>query len=131
MPAATPASKSAAQHVGRVTQVIGSTFDVQFPENSLPTIYNAVKITRKQLPPLQQPFLEILEPTDLAELRHIRDVFDEAAAVDQQPFLFEQGRHGLRPERPARSNRAPQRVTRFVEREPAESGRQLLVNSNT
>jgi F-type H+-transporting ATPase subunit beta len=47
MPAAT-ATKSAAQNVGRVTQVIGSTFDVQFPESSLPTIYNAVKITSQQ-----------------------------------------------------------------------------------
>ncbi len=37
MPTATKAS-------GRVTQVIGSTFDAQFPEDSLPAIYNAVKI---------------------------------------------------------------------------------------
>jgi F-type H+/Na+-transporting ATPase subunit beta len=29
---------------GRITQVIGSTFDVEFPEHQLPTIYNAVKI---------------------------------------------------------------------------------------
>ena len=29
---------------GRVTQVIGSTFDVEFPEGNLPAIYNAVKI---------------------------------------------------------------------------------------
>lgn len=29
---------------GRVTQVIGSTFDVEYPEQSLPAIYNAVKI---------------------------------------------------------------------------------------
>ena len=29
---------------GRVTQIIGSTFDVEFPEKSLPAIYNAVKI---------------------------------------------------------------------------------------
>ena len=32
------------QNVGQVTQVIGSTFDVQFPEKRLPAIYNAVKI---------------------------------------------------------------------------------------
>ncbi|HWB00237.1 MAG TPA: F0F1 ATP synthase subunit beta [Pirellulales bacterium] len=31
--------------IGRVTQVIGSTFDVEFPEKQLPSIYNAVKIT--------------------------------------------------------------------------------------
>ncbi len=31
--------------VGQVTQIIGSTFDVQFPENQLPSIYNAVKVT--------------------------------------------------------------------------------------
>jgi F-type H+-transporting ATPase subunit beta len=30
--------------VGRVTQVIGSTFDVEYSEESLPAIYNAVKI---------------------------------------------------------------------------------------
>src|SRR5690348_6797978 len=29
---------------GKITQVIGSTFDVEFPEESLPEIYNAVKI---------------------------------------------------------------------------------------
>ena len=29
---------------GRVTQVIGSTFDVEFPEDSIPAIYNAVRI---------------------------------------------------------------------------------------
>src|SRR5207253_6015116 len=29
---------------GKVTQVIGSTFDVEFPEDQLPKIYNAVKI---------------------------------------------------------------------------------------
>lgn len=32
------------QNVGRVSQVIGSTFDAQFPEKSLPAIYNAVRI---------------------------------------------------------------------------------------
>jgi F-type H+-transporting ATPase subunit beta len=29
---------------GRITQVIGSTFDIEFPEDKLPAIYNAVKI---------------------------------------------------------------------------------------
>ena len=33
-----------ANNVGRITQVIGSTFDVQFAEDNLPAIYNAVKI---------------------------------------------------------------------------------------
>ncbi|MFV1964995.1 MAG: F0F1 ATP synthase subunit beta [Pirellulaceae bacterium] len=33
------------QNVGRVTQVIGSTFDVEFSDDRLPAIYNAVKIT--------------------------------------------------------------------------------------
>ena len=36
-----PAKK---QNVGRVTQVIGSTFDAEFSEGNLPAIYNAVKI---------------------------------------------------------------------------------------
>ena len=30
---------------GKVTQVIGSTFDAEFPEDQLPPIYNAVKVT--------------------------------------------------------------------------------------
>ena len=30
--------------VGRVTQVIGSTFDIEFPEGHMPPIYNAVAI---------------------------------------------------------------------------------------
>lgn len=34
----------AARRVGKVTQVIGSTFDVEFPAESRPNIYNAVKI---------------------------------------------------------------------------------------
>ena len=33
-----------AQKVGRITQIIGSTFDAQFPEDQLPPIYNAVKV---------------------------------------------------------------------------------------
>jgi F-type H+-transporting ATPase subunit beta len=32
------------QNIGRITQIIGSTFDVEFAEESLPAIYNAVKI---------------------------------------------------------------------------------------
>ncbi len=32
---------------GTITQVIGSTFDVQFPEDQLPDIYNAVKVAEK------------------------------------------------------------------------------------
>ena len=33
-----------ATNVGKITQVIGSTFDAQFPEDQLPAIYNAVKV---------------------------------------------------------------------------------------
>ena len=33
-----------AQTTGRITQVIGSTFDVEFPEDHMPAIYNAVKV---------------------------------------------------------------------------------------
>src|SRR5258706_15222792 len=29
---------------GKISQVIGSTFDAQFPEEQLPAIYNAVKV---------------------------------------------------------------------------------------
>src|SRR5215212_3813808 len=29
---------------GKISQVIGSTFDVEFPEDQLPSIYNAVKV---------------------------------------------------------------------------------------
>ncbi len=37
-------STATATNVGKVSQVIGSTFDVQFPEGKLPAIYNAVRI---------------------------------------------------------------------------------------
>jgi F-type H+/Na+-transporting ATPase subunit beta len=33
-----------ATNIGHITQVIGSTFDVEFPEDQLPAIFNAVKI---------------------------------------------------------------------------------------
>src|SRR5919112_3104972 len=33
---------------GKITQVIGSTFDAEFPEDQLPAIYNAIKIERQQ-----------------------------------------------------------------------------------
>jgi len=39
---------TAEQNVGRVTQVIGSTFDAEYPEDQLPAIYNAVRITSEQ-----------------------------------------------------------------------------------
>jgi F-type H+-transporting ATPase subunit beta len=39
-----PVEANPAANVGRVTQVIGSTFDVEFHEHHLPAIYNAVKI---------------------------------------------------------------------------------------
>ena len=35
-------STSTATNVGRITQVIGSTFDAEFPDGHLPPIYNAV-----------------------------------------------------------------------------------------
>ncbi|HZZ70815.1 MAG TPA: F0F1 ATP synthase subunit beta [Pirellulales bacterium] len=44
MPTATQ-TKPSQTNIGHVTQVIGSTFDVAFPEDRLPAIYNAVKIT--------------------------------------------------------------------------------------
>jgi len=31
-------------NIGKITQVIGSTFDAEFEEDHLPAIYNAVKI---------------------------------------------------------------------------------------
>ncbi|MFM8573543.1 MAG: F0F1 ATP synthase subunit beta, partial [Pirellula sp.] len=37
-------SVSTASRVGKISQVIGSTFDAEFPEDSLPPIYNAVKV---------------------------------------------------------------------------------------
>jgi len=36
--------ESSAGTIGHITQVIGSTFDAEFPENKLPAIYNAVKV---------------------------------------------------------------------------------------
>ena len=41
---ATPLSKTTPESFGRVTQVIGSTFDVEFPKDRLPSIFNAVKV---------------------------------------------------------------------------------------
>ena len=35
---------SATQNIGRITQIIGSTFDAEYAEDHLPAIYNAVKI---------------------------------------------------------------------------------------
>ncbi len=39
---------AAATNIGRITQVIGSTFDAQFEEHCLPAIYNAVRINASQ-----------------------------------------------------------------------------------
>jgi F-type H+-transporting ATPase subunit beta len=41
---ATATAPQTAQNIGRITQVIGSTFDVEFDEAKLPPIYTAVKI---------------------------------------------------------------------------------------
>jgi F-type H+-transporting ATPase subunit beta len=38
-------STATGSKVGRITQVIGSTFDAEFPDGQLPPIYNAVRIT--------------------------------------------------------------------------------------
>ena len=35
-------------NTGHVTQVIGSTFDAEFPEDNLPAIYNAVTVEVKE-----------------------------------------------------------------------------------
>jgi F-type H+-transporting ATPase subunit beta len=35
------------KNIGRVTQIIGSTFDAEFPETSLPEIYHALKIDQQ------------------------------------------------------------------------------------
>jgi F-type H+-transporting ATPase subunit beta len=37
-------STATATNIGHITQVIGSTFDVEFPEDQLPAIFNAVKV---------------------------------------------------------------------------------------
>ncbi len=37
--------RAATESVGRVVQVIGSTFDAEYPDDRLPAIYNAVKVT--------------------------------------------------------------------------------------
>ncbi len=37
-------STATAQNTGRITQVIGSTFDVEFADDQLPSIYNAVRV---------------------------------------------------------------------------------------
>jgi F-type H+-transporting ATPase subunit beta len=40
-------STATASNIGHVTQIIGSTFDVEFAENSLPDIYNAILVNRE------------------------------------------------------------------------------------
>ncbi|MDX1945069.1 MAG: F0F1 ATP synthase subunit beta [Pirellulaceae bacterium] len=42
------AATATANNVGKITQVIGSTFDAEFEEDQLPAIYNAVKIVSKK-----------------------------------------------------------------------------------
>jgi F-type H+-transporting ATPase subunit beta len=42
--ASSASQSSSAKGVGHVTQVIGSTFDAEFPEDHLPAIYNALRI---------------------------------------------------------------------------------------
>src|SRR5689334_3897755 len=37
-----------ATNIGKITQVIGSTFDVEYQEGHLPAIYNAVKVDTEQ-----------------------------------------------------------------------------------
>jgi F-type H+/Na+-transporting ATPase subunit beta len=44
----TTTSTTSEKNVGRVTQVIGSTFDAGYPEDRLPAIYNAVQIASEQ-----------------------------------------------------------------------------------
>ncbi|MDR3181686.1 MAG: F0F1 ATP synthase subunit beta, partial [Planctomycetaceae bacterium] len=39
---------TAEKNIGRITQVIGSTFDAEFAEDHLPAIYNAVRIDSEQ-----------------------------------------------------------------------------------
>ncbi|RMG03216.1 MAG: hypothetical protein D6741_02540, partial [Planctomycetota bacterium] len=44
---ATSAVQTESPNYGRITQVIGSTFDAEFPEDRLPTIYNAVRVVEE------------------------------------------------------------------------------------
>ena len=44
MPTTLQSPRPTSTQAGRVTQIIGSTFDAEFPEDHLPPIYNAVKI---------------------------------------------------------------------------------------
>ena len=37
-------STATAQNIGHITQVIGSTFDAQIPDDQLPEIYNALEV---------------------------------------------------------------------------------------
>ena len=42
-------STATEKNTGRVTQVIGSTFDIEFPEGHMPAIYNAVEINHTRV----------------------------------------------------------------------------------
>jgi F-type H+/Na+-transporting ATPase subunit beta len=41
------ATATVGTNIGRITQVIGATFDVEFPEDQMPAIFNAVTVTSK------------------------------------------------------------------------------------
>jgi len=45
--ATAPSEKIESHRIGRITQIIGSTFDAEFPEKHLPAIYNAVRVVGK------------------------------------------------------------------------------------
>ncbi len=51
----------------------------------------------KKLAALDQPFFETFQAADFTEIGAVGNVFDHAAAIDQQPLLLEHGRQRRRP----------------------------------
>src|ERR1019366_5019516 len=80
----------------------------------------------EKLAALQQPFLQAFQSADVFEIFALGDKLDHAASVYQQTFFFEQRRDRLRTQLRVRGQRAPQRVTYFVERQPLQRARDLL-----
>ena len=80
----------------------------------------------KQFAALQQPCLQALQAADFADAGAVGDVLDDAAAIDQQPFLLEQRRQRFGAQASTVGQRAAHRVARFIEREPLQSARELV-----
>ena len=71
-------------------------------------------------------FFRFSRPPILSKFAGVRNVLDHAAAVDEQPLLFEQGRHRFGTQPAPVGERTPNAVTRLIERQSLQGARELL-----